>query len=106
MFYDECDHAIYDDTRKAKEVKKKNFHPQTLMLVYCMMLMGIGYSGVERVLVILGLKHFSFATFLRYAIYITECSVDLTSGIMEKCLNIIFQRGEKSESGIADTAQF
>lgn len=33
----ECKHVIFDSTGKAKEVKKKNFHPKTLLLVYSMM---------------------------------------------------------------------
>ena len=74
------------------------------MFVYCMMMLGTGFTGVEKVVAYLGLRHFSMATFLRYARYITKTAVDHASGIMDKCRKVIRERKEEIEIDTTDVA--
>ena len=54
----ECDYVTVD-TMKTTVMKEKRFHPLTLLLVYCMMLFGVGYDGANKIMSFWNLKHFT-----------------------------------------------
>ncbi|XP_076036581.1 uncharacterized protein LOC143022318 [Oratosquilla oratoria] len=56
----------------------------TTLLVYCMMLVGVGYIGANKLISFFSLKHFTRHTYIRYARYITETATDLAKSVMEK----------------------
>ncbi|XP_076063006.1 uncharacterized protein LOC143038034 [Oratosquilla oratoria] len=77
-----CGHVVID-TKKDVQVKKKCY-PMTTLLVYCMMLVGVGYIGANKLISFFSLKHFTRQTYIRYARYITETATDLAKSVMEK----------------------
>ena len=77
---DVCD-VIY---KEETNVKENNIHPVTLLLIWCCLLLGLGFDGVERIISFLNLRHFAHRTYLRYIRYITKCTVEKTEDILEK----------------------
>ena len=88
-------------------MKKKGFHPLTLLLVYCLTLLGVGYGGANRIMSFWNLKHFTKNTYIRYAKYVTENVVEHTKNILGKCRDAVFKhyenKGHKPVDGKLDT---
>ena len=78
-----CGHVVVD-TLKAAQVKERNYHPMTMLLVYCMMLLGVGYVGANKLVSFFSLKHFTKTTYIRYAKYIKENAVKHTRNVLER----------------------
>lgn len=76
-------HVIIDTnlTRKPVLPVKEKYYPLTVMLVYSMMVLGLGYDGVNKIVSYLSLKKFKQFTFRRYAKYITEKAIIHTQEI-------------------------
>lgn len=57
-----CHRQVINTAPDPVVSEKVRYFPVTLMLVYLVMLLGIGYSGIETVCGMLSLKHFTFET--------------------------------------------
>ena len=93
----ECGHVI-SDTQKNARVKTKNFHPLTFLFVYCIKLLGAGYSGANSLLSYLSLKHFEYRTYIRYAKYIVKHVVEHARCVMDKCRAAVCAEKQDLES--------
>ena len=71
--------------------EKVRYFPVTLMLVYLVMLLGIGYSGIETVCGMLSLKHFTFETYVRYSQYVIMKAVEHTNDILVDSRKAVFK---------------
>lgn len=92
----ECGHVILD-TLKTVNLKEKSFYPLTMLLVYCMMLLGVGYAGADKLISFLSLQHFTQNTFIRYAKHITKNALIHTSSILEKSRVVVYQHYAKKQ---------
>ncbi|XP_063851326.1 uncharacterized protein LOC135094837 [Scylla paramamosain] len=77
-----CGHVIAD-TKKGVQVKE-HCYPMTTLLVYCMMMLGVGYAGVDKLISFFSLHHFTRPTYIRYARFITDTATDLAKSVLEK----------------------
>ena len=75
---DECGYIYKEET----SVQEKGFHPCTTLIVWCFMLLGTGWDGVEKVITALNLRHFTHPTYVRYAKYITKCAIEKTKRML------------------------
>ena len=100
---DECGFLILDTTKKIKEIEKKNkMYPMTTVLIYCMMLLGVGYRGVDRLISYMNLKHFKCKTYIRYAKYITNCAIIHTGNVLNKSRAAVWRHYAEKQGVLVD----
>lgn len=95
-------HVIIDTnmTRKPKMPVKEKYYPLTTMLVFCMMMLGVGYDGVSKILAYLSLKHFTEQTYIRTAKYLTKKATIHTDNILEKSRSVVYEHYSNKEGGL------
>lgn len=105
----ECSTVIHNNSSECIVPEMKNIRPVTLMLVYFMMLMGYGYSGVEKLCGLLSIPHFSKTTYVCYSKKVLEKAKENVNAVLERSRKAVFdfyknERGRESDqSGILDT---
>ena len=96
---DNCGYIYKEET----SVKVKGFHPCTTLVVWCFLLLGIGYDGVEKVISALNLRHFTHPTYVRYAKYITKCAVEKTERMLGESREAVRKYFDKKPGEVVET---
>lgn len=86
----------------------KNLHSITLILCYIAMMFGVAYSGVEKLCGLLSLRHLKRQTYVHYANYIRQKTVQHATDVLERSRKaVVTYYAEKlgrhpDENGILD----
>ena len=70
-----CHKVSVNTTPDIEKSEGKRYYPVTLMIVYFVMLMGVGYSGVETLCGMLSLSHFTYTKYIEYCKYVTKKAI-------------------------------
>ncbi|MPC59808.1 hypothetical protein E2C01_053836 [Portunus trituberculatus] len=86
-----CHRHVMNTAPEPVVSENARYFPFTLILVYIVMLLGVGYSGIETVCGMLSLKHFTFETYVRYAQYVMSKAVEHTKDILMDSRKAVFK---------------
>lgn len=88
----ENNHNIFNtNARKPSMEVGKKFYPISTMLVYCMMLLEVGYDDADKLTSFLSLRSFKETTYIRYATHITNKTIKHTQSILKRCREKVYE---------------
>ena len=70
-----CNKIVLNTVPDIAKWQGKRYYPVTLTLVYFMMMLGAGYTGVETLCGMLSFKHFTFEKYVEYSARVTKSAI-------------------------------